>query len=427
MPWNDNRKPVDKPGPWDPPTETGAARPGEPRATRASEQPHPPAPPRTPSPPWSGRRPDPSDPAPPSARRPPTRPPVPGPPARGPDLDELRRRLHDRVARAALAPAGRRLRWATAAAVAGALAAGWLASGVYDVPAGEVAAVSRFGALTGVSGPGLHYHWPAPLEGAHRLSLETVNRSDLGSGDPDDAGARLLTRDGDLLGVAYTAEWRVADPRRYLFSLANPQDAIRVAAAAAVRQAVAATPTGELLGPGRDSVAARALPVLQAGLDRAGVGVQAVAIRLRGVEPPGAAAGPLRDLGAAQAEADEARRDAEIYRVRVLADARADAAKAVQASQGYRDQEVSEAKGEAARFALVDAEYRKAPEVTRDRLYTETMQRVLHDAAKVVVQLPRSATAQVTLPPEAIRRRPEAPPAPSSAPPAAATGAPGAP
>ena len=413
MPWNDTSKSADKPGPWDRP----AGEPAPETREKARLRPTSVDASRPPPSPWTGQ-------APRTPRRPFSggpRKPAGAPGAHGPGLDDLVRQLRDRLSLATLRRSGRGVRLGVAAGAALGLLAGWLASGLYIVQSGEVAVVTRFGALQGVVGPGLHYHPPAPIGSAHRLSLQSVNRADLGSSDPNDSAGRLMTRDGDLLGVAYEVRWRVADPRRYVFGVADPQAALRQAARAGMRQAVSVSSLADLLGARHDAVGPRAAVLTQAALDLAGAGIRVEGIDVRDVEPPAVAEAAFHDLSGAVEDAQAARRDADTYRARTLADARADAAKAVQTSQGYRDQEVSEARGEAARFALIDAQYRKAPEVTRERLYTETMERVLHDTPKVVIQAPG---AQVVLPPEAFRQKP--PPTPAPAATAPQTAAPGA-
>lgn len=419
MPWKDASKPGDQPGPWDTPGEVAPGRVED----VPSRRPEPSAPAASP---WDAGRPE----TPPSSSRrtergKPPRPVIP-PPARGPDLDELGRQLRLRLAGSALRPSGRRGWLGILGGAAVGLLAGWMASGTFLVRPGQVALVTRWGEPTAQLGPGLHYHWPAPIGASHSVSLGTVNRLDLGSGDPSDATGPLLTREGDLLGVAYTVEWRVADLRRYLSAAADPRATVGAAAREGMRQAVGATPVADLLSASRGGVAERAARRMQAALDRVGAGVSVVGVDIREVQAPDAAQGALHDLSAAADDADLARRDGDAYRARVLAEAHADAAKMVQASQGYRDQEVSEAKGEAERFTRVDAEYRKAPGVTRDRLYTETMERLLHGTPKIIVQLPKGAAAQINLPPDALRPKPAEAPSASAPPPAnAAQGAPG--
>ncbi len=427
MPWNDTRKPAAKPGPWDAPAQGDAGdQTGEPASGKA-RRPRQGAggPPSRDGPgpltPWGREAPTTKRPearhTPPRDKTEPS-----APPQRGPHLDELGRQLRARLAQAALHPSGRGVRRSVLAGGAGAVALAWALSGVYLVPAGEQAVVTRFGQVVGEAGPGLQYHLPAPIEVVRRLPVGVTNRLDLGSG-ADDAASQMLTSEGDLADVAFTVQWRIADPQRYLVGLADPDASLRSASEDAMREAVRRTPLADLLSTGHGEAGVRAAALLQAALDRDRAGVQVVGVSLRDVQPPDAAQAGFHDVAAAAEEARTALRDATAYRARVVAEAHADAAKTVQTSQGYRDQEVSEAKGEATRFALVDAQYRKAPQATRDRLYTETMERVLHNANKIIVQTPKGASASIVLPAEAFRPRmtgagqsPGAPPAASAGP-----------
>ena len=424
MPWNDTSKPVAKPGPWDAPAKgDGGARSGEPAAGSGEGHSQPPngSPPRRgPTPPWGREHPAAK---PPEARR--SRPdktpadtaPKPSfPPPRGPDLNELSRELRARIARAALQPSGRGVRMSVIGAGAAAAAVLWAFTGVYAVSPGERAVVSRFGAVVAEAGPGLHYHLPVPIDSVARLPVGGVNRLQLGSADGGEASDPMLTRDGDLVDVAFSLQWRIADPLRYLSGLADPDAELRAATQKAMRQAVGQLPLAALLSPARGALEQRAAVILQSSLDRDRAGVEVEGVEVHDVQPPGAAQAGFRDVAAATDAAQAALRDAQAYRARVTSEARADAAKTVQTSQGYRDQEVGEAKGEADRFALVDAQYRKAPQVTRDRLYTETMERVLHNTSKVVVQTPKGASAPIVLPSDLLRPRASGSGAPQSAP-----------
>ena len=397
MPWNDTSKSADNPGPWDPPSTEERGLP-EPQGTGSRPPPS--------ASPWGDPAPEPARPEP--RRRTPAKPPRPSapPPARGPHLDQLGRELRARLSRVAHRSATPRLRLAITLGLAAGLVAGWAASGVYVVGQDQTAVVTRFGAQVQKVGPGVHYHLPAPFEATRMLPLETVSRLDLGSADADDASARILTRDDAMMAPAYTVLWRVTDPSRYLRAAADPDALLRAAAQAAMRQAIGEATLAELLSGDRGGVASRAALHLQAALDRAGAGVRIEGVQVRDMQPPAAAQAALHEVSAAGAEAQAGLRGAEAYRDRVVAEAKGDAAKAVQASQGYRDQEISEARGEATRFGLVDRAYRRYPDVTRERLYIETMERVLHATRKVVVQTPQGG-ASVVLPPEAFRTRPE--------------------
>ena len=410
MPWNDASKPPRKPGPWETPVEGGRNDDGvgnKPRRSRVE-------------PPWGREAPSakPRD-VRPSARRDEK---ALAPPPRGPHLDELSRQLRLRLASAALRPSDRRVRISVVAGGAGLIAVLWAMSGLYVVDTDQSAVVSRFGRSVGEVGAGLHYHLPFPIESVRRLQTGEVHRLDLGADGGQGEAGQMLTRDGDLVDPAYTVEWRIADVRGYLSGLADPEATLRTLAGGALRETIGQLALAQVLAPGHGQAGERARGLLQASLERERAGVTVVGLEIRDVAPPEAAQAGFRDMSAAQADADVQARDAQAYRNRVLAQARADAAKLVQTSQGYLDQEVSEAKGEAARFTLMDAQYRKAPEATRDRLYTETMERVLHNTNKVILPPSSPGAAPVVLPPELFHpRSSDAAPAAQAAPSASAS------
>jgi membrane protease subunit HflK len=402
MPWNDNRNP----GPWssssgdgqkppDPADKAagggGGARPETPHdASRADDgDPWREEPPRL-----NRERPEKSG----SGEGRPRQ-----PPPRGPHLDELARLLRARLEQALTESkkrnAGPRLLGAVAAAALGV----WTLSGFYRVEPGQQAAVMRLGAFTGLAGPGLGYHLPYPLGWARKVSLSAVNRLDIGGAGADESpsGGQMLTRDGDLAEVAYSVQWRVADAAKYLFGLHDPDTAVKRAAESAMRAAVGQASLAEALDSGRGRLEQTAERLMQAELDRVGAGVSVVEVQVRDVQPPQAVAAAYRDAAAARQDADAGVSDAEAYRTRVVGEARAESARLTQAAQGYRDQEVAEANGEAARFAQVDEQYRRAPGVTRQRIYIETMEHVLRASNKVVVDAKGAST--VTLPPELFR------------------------
>ena len=420
MPWNETPKPAQKPGPWDPPNsddrgpgapgEVSSAEQGRRRPRDGGRSPTPPA-----ASPWSGPA---AGPKPRQGRRPASSDaPQTSPPPRGPHLDELTRQLRARFSWVAQRSADRKMsrRLVAGAALAALLA--WAASGTYVVEPDQTGLVTRFGALVAQAGPGLHYHLPAPIESVREVAAGALNRLDLGASSGNDASNLMLTRDGDLVDVDYAVQWRIRDPERYLFGLANPEASLKLAAQSALREAVARVALHDIVAAGRGGAPARATASMQAALDRDGAGIDVVGLQVSDVEPPEAAQGGYHEIADAHDQAQAALRDVRTYRDRVVAQARGDAAKMLQVSQGYRDEEVSEAKGEAERFALIDAQYRKAPQVTRDRLYTETMERVLHNTNKVIVQTEKGASPSIVLPSDLFRPKSGDSAAPTPSPP----------
>jgi membrane protease subunit HflK len=289
--------------------------------------------------------------------------------------------------------------------------AGWALSGVYEVRPDQQAVVERLGVVEGVVGPGLHLHLPWPLERVQTFAVTRINTLNLGDATDDGSQALTPTRDGDAADVAYAVQWRIADPIAYLSHLADPQGALKLAAEAAMREAVGATPLEAAMGPERAALQRRIARAIQHRLDRLGAGIAVTGVLIEAVTPPPEVQAAASDVAIARQDADAAVADATAYRARILAEAKANAAKTLVEAQSYRDQTLREAQGAAARFEELDAAYRKAPGVTKDRLYFETLQGVLARAHTLILDPAKGAT--VNLPPEMLRGA--APPTTASA------------
>jgi modulator of FtsH protease HflK len=355
MPWNDNANPGHNPGPW-----------GAPPRDERSEADE-------------------------ASRR---RPPSPPPPA-GPDLAEYLRRLRaawDRRVR------GRHLERFRSQAIAAGVALfiiAWLASGIHVVGATDRAVVTRFGAYDRTDGPGVRWRLPYPIERAQEVEVGAPQRTVIG-GAPDDS--LVLTRDQDLANVSFAVEWRVTDPRAALFGVRDTDEAVKAAADVAVRAAVGRRSLGALLTGDKTPIEAEALAQTRQSLSRLHAGIEVTGVTINSAEPAEAAGEAWRDVAKAGADAQAASDQAAIYAAKKASDASGQAAKI--ASDAVADQErvVHEANGEASRFDQVLAAYRRAPAVTRERLYLETMEKVLTRANTVVVD---AKGAQVVLSPPA--------------------------
>jgi membrane protease subunit HflK len=296
-------------------------------------------------------------------------------------------------------------------------AAGWAVSGVYQVRPDERAVITRLGVVMGEAGPGLHAHLPWPLERAQILAVTRINTLTLG--EATDAGSQSLTPtgDGQMADPTYTVHWRIADPVAYLFHVADPQGALRLAAEASMRQAVGSAPLAAWMSADRARLERRLAAAIQQQLNHLGAGIVVTGVRVDGVRSPPDVQTAAADVAIARQDAEASIADAQTYRTRTLTEAKAAAAKALIEAQSYRDQTIEEAKGAAARFEQLDAAYRKAPGVTKDRLYFETLQGVLSRAHTIVLDAAKGAV--VTLPPELFHSaQPPRAPSPASASPA---------
>ncbi|HEV2366199.1 MAG TPA: protease modulator HflK [Caulobacteraceae bacterium] len=318
----------------------------------------------------------------PPRRSPPSRPPA-GPTRLdgvGRRVADEARRLQDGLSRWGPPPA------AIPIAIAAALL-GWAASGVYLVQADQAGVVTRLGAFAGVAGPGLGYHLPAPLGAVQKVSVARANETVVGGGDTAGAASRevVLTADGNLAAVGFVVDWKVKDPRAYLRNVRHPDGLVQVLAEDAVRQAVARVSFGDLLVGGRAAAEERAAVTLQQGLAAAGAGIEVEAVRIRSAGPAPAAAPAFDDISAA-AQDSAADRDAAGDRSKkALADAQSQGAVVIAQAEATRAQAVSQAQAEVARFAGALAAWRANPDLTRSRIYAETLEAILAHSRKIVV------------------------------------------
>ncbi len=306
-----------------------------------------------------------------------------------PDLDQITRGLRARLSEGLHRLEKSRLRKRMLVGALIGFAAGWAASGVYEVRPDEQAVVTRLGAVATVTGPGLHAHLPWPLEQAQILAVTRVNTLMLGDSADSDSQALTPTADAQLAQATYMVQWRIADPVAYLFNVADPQGAAPLTAVMGVDRA-----------PLQRAVAA----AIQQRLNRLGAGIAVTGVSILAVGLPPEVRAAAGDVSIAHQDAEAAIGEAQAYRARTLAEAKAAAAKTLVDAQSYRDQTLQEAQGAAARFEQLDAAYRRAPGVTKDRLYFETLQGVMSRAHTVVLDAAKGAT--VALPPELLHPAP---------------------
>jgi membrane protease subunit HflK len=371
MPWNDNANP----GPWGSPPEDGDRRDTPSKRPQGGN--------------GGGPR---------------------GPGRPGPDLGAGFDRLSQRM-RGMFGGPGGGVRPGALAAIAGAAFGLWALSGVYVVQPNEEAVVTTFGAYSRSEPPGLRYHLPYPIERAEKVPVTSLNRVDVGGTPVNDVPQEslMLTGDKNIVDLDFSVTWRVADAGRYLFATRNPEEAVKAVAESAMREVVGKTDLQPILPPGRGQLPRATAELMQRTLDSWGAGISVVEVQIRSANPPSEVVSAFRDVQSADQDRQSAENEANTYRNRVVNEAKGDAAKIVQSAEGYREQTVLDAKGEAARFNQLYTEYRRAPAVTRERLYIETMQRVLAKSNKVVVDA-KGASAPIILPPDAFRPR-TAPPA----------------
>ncbi len=282
-------------------------------------------------------------------------------------------------------------------------AALWLLSGWYTIGPNEIGLNKVFGAYTGKTTPGLNYNWPFPVGSVTKLGVTDRNATNIGfTTRPDYSHVNastqidvpeeslMLTSDENIADVKFVVIWQI-DPSRpedYAFNVANPRDTVKAVAESAMREIVGRTQIQRLLTAERKNIEPAAQTLMQGILNDYKAGVLVLQVQLQSVDPPSEVIAAFRDVTAAQQDQDRLRNVAEAYANKVVPEARGKAAAIIQEAEGYREQTVAEAKGQTSRFDQVYAQYKKAPDVTRERIYLETMERVLGGSGKVIIDVP---------------------------------------
>lgn len=281
------------------------------------------------------------------------------------------------------------------AIIALAIVAVWLMSGIYVVSASEQGVVLRFGALAARTAPGINYHLPWPIETVDIVDVTHPRQITIGdrpteSRDADQSGditqeGLMLTGDENIVNVNFVVYWVIKDAANYLFNVDKPDAAIKAVAESSMREVVGKSPIEPILTQDREPIQIEVRDLMQKTLDTYGAGVTVTDVKMQKVDPPDEVLDAYRDVQAARADQERMRNEAEAYANKIIPEARGKAARIVQEGQAYKQRVIAEASGEAKRFLSVYEEYRKAPEVTRKRMYLETMSGILGSSNKVLI------------------------------------------
>jgi len=295
---------------------------------------------------------------------------------------------HERVRRGA----ARTLLNVVTVAVALAVLLAWIYTGLYRLDPGNAAVILRFGAVDRVERePGLRWHLPPPLASHEILAVDTLEREDFGAVEPgDDPAAEpdeaaMQTKDNNIVHLGFVVQYRIGDPVEARFRVADRRRILRDAAQAAVREVVGRTSIDDVLSEGRGAVESETLEQLQGLLDRYQAGIEVTSVQLQEVQPPPPVRAAFDDVIAAAQDRDRQIQEARGYENEVIPRARAEGRELELGAAAYRETVVAQARGETARFNAVFEEYRRAPEVTRRRLYLEAMEEVLPKVEKIVI------------------------------------------
>lgn len=307
-----------------------------------------------------------------------------GGPRRGgtPNLEEILSRGRDRFQGGL--PGGR---WAIVGGIF-ALIVFWALNAVYTINPAEIGVKLRFGRPLELSSPGLHFHlWP--VESVERVTV-TENQTNIGT---TGSGATrqgddglMLSGDQNIVDVRFSVLWAVSDPILYLFNVRDPEDMVRSVGESAMREVVGRRPAQDIFRDDRAGIALEVQQITQTILDSYQLGVKVAQIAIENVAPPAEVADAFDEVQRAEQDEDRFQEEARQYANTLLGDARGQAAQMREDAAAYKNRVVQEAEGEAARFTSIFEEYAKAPEVTRKRLFLETMEQVLGSSEKVIIE-----------------------------------------
>ena len=264
----------------------------------------------------------------------------------------------------------------------------YLWTSVYTVKPEERSVVLLFGEQSGTGEPGLNFiFWP--VQTAEILPVTSQNTIDIGvnqrqSSRGADQGL-MLTGDENIVDIDFQVVWNISDPEKFLFNLAAPNETIRAVSESAMREIIGRSNLAPILNRDREAVGAEVQELIQTTLDSYESGVNVVTVNFDRADPPQEVIDSFRDVQAAEQERSTSQNQADAYANQKLAGARGESAQVLQEAEGYRARVVNEAEGEASRFVAVYNEYAKASEVTRKRLYLETMERVLGGVEKIII------------------------------------------
>lgn len=303
----------------------------------------------------------------------------------GPDLDEVVRDMQRKI-RGMFGGGGSGKGGDTGSGGAGAFGFGlvililigvWFATGIYQVNPSQAGVVLRFGEYTRTTGSGFHVKLPSPIETVIIEDVTATRTVTIGQGSE----GQMLTRDQNIVDIDFAVQWRV-DPsgdgvRNFLFNVRNPEETVAAVAQSAMREVIGTSDREFIFTVGRGEVSVRTRDLLQSVLNDYDAGIQILQVNLQTAQAPASVIDAFRDVDAAEQDAEQARLQATAFANSIIPQARGEAAQLTQAAQAYRDSVITEAQGQADRFVAIYEQYALAPEVTRRRMYLETMERVL--------------------------------------------------
>lgn len=275
----------------------------------------------------------------------------------------------------------------------------WLSSGIYEIKEGEEAVVTRFGRFVRKGYPGLNYHIPTPFES---IIIEKVNKSRrieigyrsnsinnrlsvLEQGKSVPVESTMLTGDENIVELNCDVMWHINDLEKFIFNIINPEEAVKTASESAIREVIGKTPISSVLSNQKQEITNKIEELIQKILDQYSAGVNIEKVQLLKAEPPTEVIDAYRDVQTSKADKEREINQAQSYNNDVLPKARGEASKIIQESEAYKQEVISKAEGDSKRFSAIYKHYITNKQITRDRLYLETIEEVLKDANKVIL------------------------------------------
>jgi len=300
-----------------------------------------------------------------------------------PDLDEIARKLRDRMNRFLGGSGGGRGRSGGPGRSLGlnligiAVLVVWLLSGIYIIDPAERGVIMRLGKFDRATTPGPHWY----LRG-----VESLQKVDIDQVRTISHRAKMLTKDENIIQVELAVQYQIKDAKDYLFQVRDPDYTLQEATESALREVVGGITMDEFLSGGRGEIVSQTETLLQTILDRYQTGLLTTSVNLQDPQPPEEVQGAFQDAIKAQEDEVKIKNQAEAYALDIVPKARGDAKRLREEASAYKQQVIAKAEGESSRFLQTLAEYKKAPEVTRKRLYLDTMEAVLASTSKVIMQ-----------------------------------------
>ncbi|WP_306142937.1 FtsH protease activity modulator HflK [Roseibium sp. MMSF_3412] len=317
-----------------------------------------------------------------------------------PDLEELLKKTQDRMKTVLPGGGGGGIGFAGVLIVIGIGIVGWLATGIYTVDEGERGVELVLGDVVGITSPGLNYNLPYPIGDVYKPAVELQRETTVGVDETfSTSGAvrardipeesLMLTGDENIVDVGFKVLWRVKNTTDgitdYLFNIQEPAATVKAVAESAMREVVGSSNIDAILTENRVSIQNDVATLMQSTLDAYRAGVEISEVQMQRVDPPAQVIEAFRDVQAARADQERIRNEAEAYANRIVPEARGQAARVLEQANGYKDQTIAEATGQSQRFSKIYEEYQKAPDVTRERLYLETLEKVLGSNNKIII------------------------------------------